>query len=113
MVEEVIGYLGGIFIMISFVPQVVKSYKTKSVDDLSLWMIIATFIGTIFWIVYGYLIQSNPVLIMNIIFGVIVLFQLYLKIKYEKLPERLLMDEKGTVPIRIALKKAKKRWHRK
>ena len=70
--------------MVSFVPQVIKSYKTRSVSDLSLWMIIATFVGTIFWIIYGYLIDLKPVLVMNIIFGVIVLFQLFLKIKYER-----------------------------
>ncbi|MBI2655323.1 hypothetical protein HYX06_02770 [Candidatus Woesearchaeota archaeon] len=84
MIQEIIGYLGGIFIMISFVPQVIKSYKTRSVADLSLWMIIATLIGTIFWIIYGYFIKSSPVLVMNIIFGIIVLYQLFLKIKYEK-----------------------------
>jgi len=70
--------------MVSFIPQAIKSYKTKSVEDLSVWMIVATFIGTVFWIIYGYLIKSNPVLIMNIIFGVIVLLQLYLKVKYGK-----------------------------
>ena len=84
LIQELIGYLGGIFIMISFVPQVIKSYKTKSVSDLSLWMIIATLVGTIFWVIYGYLINSKPIIVMNIIFGVIVLFQLFLKIKHEK-----------------------------
>jgi len=33
-------------------------------------MIIATVIGTVFWITYGYLIENSPVLIMNIIFGI-------------------------------------------
>ena len=84
MIEEVIGYLGGIFIMISFVPQVIQSYRTKSVGDLSLWMIIATLVGTIFWIIYGYLIDSSPVVVMNTIFGIIVLFQLFLKVKHDK-----------------------------
>ena len=84
MIEDAIGYLGGFFIMISFIPQVVKSYKTKSVKDLSIWMVIATFIGTLFWITYGYFINSKPVLVMNVIFGIIVLFQLFLKINYEK-----------------------------
>lgn len=84
LTQELIGYLGGIFIMISFVPQVIKSYKTKSVRDLSVWMVAATLIGTIFWIIYGYLIKSSPVLVMNIIFGVVVLFQMFLKMKYEK-----------------------------
>lgn len=84
MLQELIGYLGGIFIMISFVPQVIKSYRTKSVEDLSVWMIVATLVGTVFWVIYGYLIGSRPVAVMNIIFGVIVLFQLYLKIRYER-----------------------------
>jgi len=84
MIEDVIGYLGGVFIMISFVPQVVKSYKTKSVKDLSTLMIIATLIGTAFWITYGFLIKALPVILMNSLFGVIVMFQLFLKMKYKE-----------------------------
>ena len=80
---EIIGYLGGVFIMLSFVPQVIKSYKTKSVGDLSVWMIVATLIGTGFWIAYGALITSSPIVIMNSIFGLIVLYQLYLKLTHE------------------------------
>ena len=83
MIENIAGYLGGIFIMISFVPQVIKSYKTKSVADLSMGMILATLIGTLFWIAYGFLIKGSPVVVMNSIFGIIVLYQLYLKIKYD------------------------------
>ena len=70
--------------MVSFVPQVIKSYKTKNVKDISILMIVATLLGTMFWIVYGFLIGSRPVAIMNVIFGVIVISQLILKIKYEK-----------------------------
>lgn len=81
--EDTIGYLGGFFIMISFIPQVIKSYKTKSVGDLSLGMITATLIGTFFWELYGVLIESMPLIIMNGIFGIIVLYQLYLKIKHK------------------------------
>lgn len=84
MIEDVIGYLGGIFIMVSFVPQVIKSYKTKSVKDLSIWMVLATFVGTLFWLGYGVIISAKPIVIMNSIFGFIVLFQLFLKIKYDR-----------------------------
>lgn len=84
MIEDIIGYLGGIFIMVSFVPQVIKSYRTKSVKDLSVWMIIATLVGTIFWEIYGFMAKSMPLIIMNGLFGVIVLSQLYLKMRYEK-----------------------------
>lgn len=84
MIEDIIGYLGGLFIMISFIPQVIKSYKTKSVGDLSAMMILATLIGTAFWIIYGFVINGMPVIIMNSLFGIIVMYQLYLKIKHEK-----------------------------
>ena len=84
MIQDIVGYLGGIFIMTSFIPQVIKSYKTKSVKDLSLAMIVATLIGTVFWLIYGILISAMPIIIMNSIFGFVVLYQLYLKIQYEK-----------------------------
>jgi len=77
-----IGYLGTIITMISFVPQVIKSYKTKSVKDLSYLMILATLFSSIIWTIYGYLINSNPLILTNIIFGLTVLVQLYLKIKH-------------------------------
>ena len=84
MIEDTIGYLGGILIMVSFIPQVIKSYKTKSVKDMSLWMLIATIFGSVFWLMYGILISAMPIIVMNSIFILIVLCQLYLKIKYEK-----------------------------
>ena len=82
MIGELIGYFAGILIMISFIPQVIKSSKTRSVEDLSLGMVIATFIGSIFWVTYGIIIWSMPVAIMNYIFLLVVTYQLYLKIKY-------------------------------
>ena len=82
MIGELIGYFAGILIMISFIPQVIKSQKTKSVDDVSFWMIFATFIGSIFWVAYGIIIWSMPVAIMNYVFLLVVTYQLYLKIKY-------------------------------
>lgn len=83
MLDEIIGYIGGILIMISFVPQVIKSRKTRSVKDLSSWMIFATFVGSIFWVVYGILIWNMPVLIMNYVLLLIITYQAYLKIKYQ------------------------------
>ena len=79
-----IGYFGAFFITISFIPQVIKSYKTKSVGDLSLFMIIATLVGTVFWLIYGIMIISRPIIALNSIFGLIVAFQLFLKIRYRK-----------------------------
>ncbi|MBI2650167.1 hypothetical protein HYX04_02530 [Candidatus Woesearchaeota archaeon] len=84
MIEDIIGYLGGIFIAISFIPQVIKSYKTKKVSDLSLGMIVAQIIGTIFWLIYGFLVKGKPIILMNGFFIFVILYLLYLKIKHDK-----------------------------
>ena len=47
MIEDIIGYIAGIVIIISWIPQVVKSYRTKSVNDLSSMMIVLIITGTI------------------------------------------------------------------
>ena len=81
---NLIGYLGGFFITISFIPQVIKSYKTKKVSDLALSTLLFSIIGTIFWLAYGLLASSLPLIITNLLFGGIILFELGLKVKYDK-----------------------------
>ena len=83
MIQDIIGYTAGTIIILSFVPQIIKSYKTRSVKDLSLIMLLAIILATILWIVYGFMISSIPVILVNSIYVFVVLFQLYLKMKYE------------------------------
>ncbi len=84
MLYQTIGYLAAFFITVSFIPQAVKSYKTKSVKDLSIGLIITTFIGTVLWLVYGLKMKDGPLIICNTILGIVVAGQLYLKIKYDR-----------------------------
>ena len=82
MFYQTIGYLAAFFITISFIPQVIKSYRTKSVEDVSAGLIIITLIGTVFWWFYGFGIKDGPIFVCNTILGIVVIYQLYLKIKY-------------------------------
>lgn len=84
MIADFIGYTAGALIIASFVPQIIKSYKTKSVKDLSLLMLVLIISATLLWIVYGFMIDSKPVIAVNAVYSLVVGFQLYLKIKYEK-----------------------------
>jgi len=84
MLQDIIGYIAGIFILLSIVPQIIKSYKTKSVKDISILMLISLIAGTLFWIVYGIMAQGMPVIVLNIIYLFVVSYQLYLKVKYEE-----------------------------
>lgn len=81
---EAIGFSAGIVIAVSMFPQVLKAYKTKSVNDLSIFMIWLIIIGTFLWIVYGFLIGSLAIIVMDIITISVQFWLLYIKVKYEK-----------------------------
>ena len=78
---DFIGYFAGFLVVISLLPQVIKSWKTKSTKDISLLRYIIYVAGLILWIIYAILIQNGPVALMNSIGLVFALFILYLKIK--------------------------------
>ena len=44
-VATLLGYFAGFLITVAFVPQVLKTWKTKSADDLSLGMFLVFFVG--------------------------------------------------------------------
>ena len=80
---ELIGLIGGALIVTSYIPQIVKSYRTKQVGDLSLLMILATFVGTVLWVIYGVMHKSISIVLTNSIFLVFVIFQLCLMLIYD------------------------------
>ena len=62
---EAIGLVAGCMTTASFVPQVVKTYKTRSVVDISLRMYLLLSGGIGLWLVYGLLIGSVSVIAAN------------------------------------------------
>jgi MtN3 and saliva related transmembrane protein len=83
MVLIIIGFIASFTSTISLVPQIYKTYKTKSVKDLSLIMLINFFLCSISWVVYGILTDTKSVLITNIIMTLFSLIMLVFKIKYQ------------------------------
>jgi MtN3 and saliva related transmembrane protein len=63
MIIDIIGYIAGILGLIALIPQIVKSFETKSTGDLSLSMYLIYTISVILWLVYGYLINSMPMIL--------------------------------------------------
>ncbi len=81
---EIIGYVAATFGTVLMLPQVIKSYKTHRVNDLSMVMVILYILNCIFWLIYGLLLQAWPVIICNTICIVIGFLQLVMKLKFEK-----------------------------
>jgi MtN3 and saliva related transmembrane protein len=79
-IYDIAGYLGTFLSSITFIPQVVQVYKTKSAKDLSLPMLLIIASSTIVWLVYGFGKNALPVIICNFIIfflsGWLILFKM-------------------------------------
>ena len=64
---EIFGYVAAILTTAAFLPQLIKTLKTKKADDVSLITLIMFIIGVLCWIIYGYKISSIPILLANLI----------------------------------------------
>ena len=84
ILTETIGYLAAFFGTVLMLPQVYKSFKTKQVKDISLFMVIIYIINCALWEFYGWLIDSNPIILCNLVAILIGWIQLYMKIKYTR-----------------------------
>ena len=79
---EILGYVAGALLIISMVPQIVKSWKTKSTNDISLWRYIIYIVGVILWLGYGIILREGPIILINAVSLGLASSILYLKIKY-------------------------------
>jgi len=80
---EVVGLVAGVLTTIAYLPQVRKTWKTKSVKELSLSMYIVMFIGVMLWLSYGILIHSISIILANIVTGILTSMLIYFKLKYK------------------------------
>lgn len=61
----VLGLVAAALTTFSFLPQVIKTWKSKSADDLSLGTFGMFCAGVACWLVYGILIEDLPVIAAN------------------------------------------------
>ena len=64
---EAIGFAAGTLTTASFVPQVIKTLKSKSTRDISLAMWLLFTVGVGVWIVFGVLTQSPAIILTNVV----------------------------------------------
>ena len=77
---NILGLTAGALTTAAFVPQVLKTWKSKSANELSLAMLIVLLLGVALWVVYGLLARALPVIIANSLTLILVLVLLILKI---------------------------------
>jgi len=79
-----IGFVAGTLTTIAFLPQLERTWRTKSADDMSLAMLLTFTTGVFLWLIYGLYLMAWPIIATNAITFVLTLAILVLKVKYQK-----------------------------
>ena len=66
-VSMLIGLAAASCTTIAFVPQVLKTWRTRSTTDISLGMFLVLVAGILLWLVYGLLVRDVPLILANVI----------------------------------------------
>jgi MtN3 and saliva related transmembrane protein len=81
---ELFGFLAGTLTTISFVPQVLKAWRSKRCDDLSWGMLVTFSAGVMLWLIYGLRLSAPPIIIANAVTLALLITIVVLKIRYKK-----------------------------
>ncbi len=65
----ILGFLAGAITSLGFIPQIIKGYKTKKLEDVSYYMPLVLALGMALWLIYGIGKEDYAIIAANI-FGV-------------------------------------------
>ncbi len=82
LITNGVGYMAAAVGISLMLPQVIKSIKTKKVDDLSLATVVLYVLNCLLWLIYGILLVAPPMILVNGVSLVISIVQLVLKLHY-------------------------------
>jgi MtN3 and saliva related transmembrane protein len=77
-----IGLLAGMLTTLSFVPQVLHVYRTRSVHDISLAMYITFCSGICLWVAYGICLGDKALILWNVVTLILSLSVLVMRIMW-------------------------------
>ncbi|MCF6181242.1 MAG: SemiSWEET transporter [Lutibacter sp.] len=78
-----IGLIAAVLTTSAYVPQVYKTWKTKSVENISLTMYIVMAIGISLWLLYGIYLNSLSLILANSITVILTLIIIIFKVRYK------------------------------
>lgn len=79
---ELVGYVAAALTTCSFLPQAVKTLRSRDTQAISLWMYVTFTAGVALWFLYGLMLGSWPVIISNAVTFLLAASILALKLMY-------------------------------
>ncbi len=77
---SILAIVAGVLILSGWVPQIIKGYRTKKLDDVSKYLMIFLASGAFLWILYG--IEKDDLFIIGVNVAAIVLTMIALGMKF-------------------------------
>ncbi|HPT15060.1 MAG TPA: SemiSWEET family transporter [Bacteroidales bacterium] len=84
---EIIGTAAGTLSCITFMPQVLRTWRLKSADEISPVMFVIAMVSTLLWLVYGILIHSFSMIFTNVVVCCLSVVMLAMIISFRKKKE--------------------------
>lgn len=82
MTGEWVGFLAAALTTFSFIPQAIRTIRTKETHGISLGMYVMFTVGVAFWLAYGLMLMSWPMILSNVVTLALSSTVLALKIRY-------------------------------
>ena len=81
---DLIGYLATAILAYAYIPQAILVWRTKEVRDISLQTFSILSANSVLWIIYGYLKQDYPIMLVNVLLILVQASIVVCKLKYDK-----------------------------
>ena len=79
----IIGFIAALLTTTSFLPQAIKTIRTKNTSGISLFMYSLFSLGTLMWLLFGIFTNNSPIIIANAVTLVFAIIVLFYKIKFK------------------------------
>jgi len=79
---KLIGGVAAILTMSAFIPQIIKTFRTKSSKDVSLFTLLQLSVGVSLWILYGLHLRDEIIIFANSVTLLTLLTAVFLYYKY-------------------------------
>lgn len=80
----ILGTLAGILILSGWVEQIIKGYRTKSLKDVSKYLMILISAGAGLWLLYGFIVSDIFIIGTNFAAIILMMTVLVMKKRYER-----------------------------
>jgi MtN3 and saliva related transmembrane protein len=81
---QIIGLMAGSLTTAAFLPQVLKTWRSRSAKDLSLGMFLLFCLGVVLWLVYGFAVNDLPLIAANLLTLLLAMTLLFFKLRFKQ-----------------------------